>query len=466
MLFTASPHQDERWRRAKPARFRGLKYKHGVPVIDDSHALRHTHAYASGGGGDEGKDGGSPGKWLLGASESCVSLASTNGNMGFFNAPEGNKLLCFHTFFKEAVHESGVETHRVRKCDIIFYLQDGSLSVKELKVENSGIPQGEFIKRQRVPKAGTDTFLGPLDMLPGEDVTMFDRVFHVVDCDGPTRAFLEAELGGAEQVPAGGTFPQDDYTVQRAEFMSRETGADPNVYRGILMNPTKMFVEAKLGKFICEPGALNKFMENNRKVLHFDGCWDDRGCEGGFLHRYGINFYLEDDTLEVCEVLQGDPDYCNGLEQFPKLLERGSIPSDYRDKDSRPVLYSDFVVGEKIMLYGRPIQILDADPFTRRYFASQGRPLGEAVVIEEGGKKKKPTHNVVLLPPHNGIGSEEDSMQSVRYLHPRPVKQDAEKRNFYGNKKLKFRAIFAEPLAPNSFRFWAVCALCSVRSAQ
>ena len=62
--------EDERWRREKPSRFRGLKYKHGVPVIDDSHALRQTYNATRAAGGFEGKDAPEEsGRWLLGASE-------------------------------------------------------------------------------------------------------------------------------------------------------------------------------------------------------------------------------------------------------------------------------------------------------------------------------------------------------------------------------------------------------------
>ena len=42
--------------------------------------------------------------------------------------------------------ESPVENWRLRKVVVYFYLNDGTIYVYEPKVENSGIPQGVFLK--------------------------------------------------------------------------------------------------------------------------------------------------------------------------------------------------------------------------------------------------------------------------------------------------------------------------------
>jgi hypothetical protein len=41
---------------------------------------------------------------------------------------------------------------------IYFYLEDESIHVAEPKQQNSGIPQGVFLKRHRIPKAGLEIF--------------------------------------------------------------------------------------------------------------------------------------------------------------------------------------------------------------------------------------------------------------------------------------------------------------------
>ena len=61
----------------------------------------------------------------------------------------------FEGYFKEPVHESPTENFRIRNIRLLYYLDDDSMQVSEPKEENSGIPQGVFIKRHRVPKPGS-----------------------------------------------------------------------------------------------------------------------------------------------------------------------------------------------------------------------------------------------------------------------------------------------------------------------
>lgn len=53
-------------------------------------------------------------------------------------------MLCFFAYFMEAVHDSRLE--------------DDSMQIVEPKQENSGVPQGNFMKRHRVPKSEDDYF--------------------------------------------------------------------------------------------------------------------------------------------------------------------------------------------------------------------------------------------------------------------------------------------------------------------
>ena len=58
----------------------------------------------------------------------------------------------FNAYFKQTLSESDKEYYRVRPVKIYYYLEDDSVSIVEPIVENSGIPQGKLIKRQRLPK--------------------------------------------------------------------------------------------------------------------------------------------------------------------------------------------------------------------------------------------------------------------------------------------------------------------------
>lgn len=63
------------------------------------------------------------------------------------------KVLNFDGYFQEHVVENKNENYRIRKCSIYYYLVDGTIYVTEPKIENSGITQGVFIKRQKIPKS-------------------------------------------------------------------------------------------------------------------------------------------------------------------------------------------------------------------------------------------------------------------------------------------------------------------------
>ncbi|KAK5852859.1 hypothetical protein PBY51_006697 [Eleginops maclovinus] len=62
------------------------------------------------------------------------------------------KVLRFYAYFQEDILFSPEEQHRVCPVVIYYYLEDDSMCIFEPRVDNSGIPQGQRIKRQRLPK--------------------------------------------------------------------------------------------------------------------------------------------------------------------------------------------------------------------------------------------------------------------------------------------------------------------------
>ena len=65
------------------------------------------------------------------------------------------KVLRFETYMKEEVPEAPQEGYRIRKFTIYYFLVDDSIRVSEQRQENSGLAQGTFLKRHRVPKTGS-----------------------------------------------------------------------------------------------------------------------------------------------------------------------------------------------------------------------------------------------------------------------------------------------------------------------
>ena len=95
-------------------------------------------------------------------------------------------VLRFYGYFKESVAESNLESYRIRKLAVCFYLEDNSVSINEEKQENSGIPQGVFLKREKALKSN-GRFYTPDDFVVGEDVDIYGKSIHIYNCDIYTR---------------------------------------------------------------------------------------------------------------------------------------------------------------------------------------------------------------------------------------------------------------------------------------
>ena len=164
----------------------------------------------------------------------------------------------YHAWFKEPVPESPLETERLHKCDIYFYLEDKTIQVVEHKQTNSGLPQGDMVKKLLIPKpegggffTEKDLFVGaqvrtlssgpllqtgvldiPFDKLPLShlrQVKLFGKEFTIVDANESTRHYMSEVLG--MNVPPALPYPNDSYTTYLTAKMQRETGADTTIPR-------------------------------------------------------------------------------------------------------------------------------------------------------------------------------------------------------------------------------------------
>ena len=90
----------------------------------------------------------------------------------------------FDAYFKQTVHES-IEQYHLRKVRIYYFIEDDSISVMEPAVENSGIPQGVLIKRQKIPKDSA-SFYQLADFNVAVNVTFYGKTFRIVSCDAFT----------------------------------------------------------------------------------------------------------------------------------------------------------------------------------------------------------------------------------------------------------------------------------------
>ena len=126
------------------------------------------------------------------------------------------QVLCFEAFFQETAEERQGYSYHIRKVKMLLFMEDGTVQVLEPTVDNSGIPQGTLISRQRIPYPAprNSDFYDILDFNIGKEVELYGRVYKVTNCDRYTRHFLN-RLG--IHVPDPIPVPPDPYAEIRAK---------------------------------------------------------------------------------------------------------------------------------------------------------------------------------------------------------------------------------------------------------
>ncbi|XP_014297074.2 EF-hand domain-containing protein 1 [Microplitis demolitor] len=260
------------------------------------------------------------------------------------------KCLNFKAFFRQSVHNSPSEYHRIRHVNIIYFLEDDTMSVMEPAVDNAGFKQGRLVRRGKIPKVNGD-FYHWKDLNVGIDLAIYGVVYHTVDCDTFTSEFMRSQgidLGEKENPPP------DSYIQDRV--------AKENASRAALSATRR-----------TRPGLEDprrRFLEFDGMVLTFDATWNE--------DRYQVLYFLTDDTIAVREV----PVTNYGKEPSRLLLKRMRVPKNWSDvSNSFPSVYlersddgeyyspADLMVGETIFVFGRKFYLYDCDNFTRKYYS-------------------------------------------------------------------------------------------------
>jgi len=99
-------------------------------------------------------------------------------------------------------------------------------------------------------------------------MNFFERVFRVSDCDSFTREFYEY-MGKPLILPEN--IPKDAFDISKELKEVKINPPDTKEY--------KEYFEVKLGGGHPN-GGLNKYIQNDRKVLSFEILWNDDTIEG------------------------------------------------------------------------------------------------------------------------------------------------------------------------------------------
>lgn len=330
------------------------------------------------------------------------------------------KVLHFKGYYTEEIVDSPIETERVRYVELFYYLVDDSVSMIEPEIKNSGIVQGKFLTRQRLPTGEGAKVLNWRDLNAAMDLVVYGKKIRLYACDGFTREYLTSE--GIE-VNSNESPPSDYYMTGRAP-------------------PIRSHITPSTGD------PLQKFLTLDRVVLRFYAIWDDREQLYGEVRKFIVHFYMADDTLEIREVHAAN----NGRDPFPVLISRQRVPRQLIPKtypsvekeiiSERTGFFeaTDLIVGQTLNIGGRNVLLYDCDEATRQF--TSGRlniQQPAAVAIDKYTIAGEVPESA--LPEYNGFGSLEDSQQNCLRIVPDRPKKNYLKMLVNGNEKLRFKAI-------------------------
>jgi len=330
------------------------------------------------------------------------------------------------------VTERKDENSRYRHVSIMYCMEDGTMQIAEPKIENSGIPQGAFLKRQRVPRADGQGLIGPDDFRVGTEITIYCRTYHLTGCDRFTRWFYQENgIDVGEDEPLVEDNWQKSYKLQKT------------AEKGGLPMSRSAYNAKELTKYQTgNPPPDKKFTQfllNDRKVLRFRAFWDDNTAYGARIY-FIIHYYLANNTIEINEA------HCrnSGRDAYPVFMKRGPLKKK-NDTVAVPGLLSseggiympeDLKVGESIDVWGRKFVLYECDDFTRKFYKEY---LGFDQFDGTIDVSEKPVrHTKLAPPPHNGIGKEEDSLISCQMIAPKAPKVDLQKLMVLTGEVLRF----------------------------
>lgn len=104
-------------------------------------------------------------------------------------------------------------------------MDDDTIHIIEPRVENSGIPQGIFMKRHKLPYPTyeQDRYYTWTDLGVAQNFNVYKRIFRIVDCDDFTRRFYANE---GLSLAAAEPFPDDQFAHTRAMVNFKQTPPD------------------------------------------------------------------------------------------------------------------------------------------------------------------------------------------------------------------------------------------------
>lgn len=256
----------------------------------------------------------------------------------------------------------------VRKCVVLYHLEDGSVEVIEERAANSGVGGGQFFARAPPATAGmrSPCECGPQGLRVGGTLDFLGQIFHLVDADGFTREWYKRMLDIDQPEPTA--YPPACPEEYRAEHATKLGRASGKVSYGKFGGKEVCRTSPEAARRHAQMAKERQFYGHNGEVLTFVANWRDPS-PGGETHEYVLHFHLSNKGIEIVVPPQ------QGFDRFTHLLVTQRLPANWRamldGAEPKYVDVEDLVVGKSLDVYGRTIDLVDCTPFTRAFYKQQ-----------------------------------------------------------------------------------------------
>ncbi|CAD7966151.1 unnamed protein product [Amoebophrya sp. A120] len=318
-----------------------------------------------------------------------------------------------------------IENCRVRKLTLLYYTADDTIALLEPRETNSGLVQGDFLRRQQTfaQRGGRRVLLS--DLALGKTVQIFGRSIRLVECDEATRTFFQENrkpLGEKETYPesqlklyeqrrakmydssrkiteaaAGSSTPrtllQDLGSTPRSSF-GQEPAKKPAVLR--------FFSFRNTGKGGAEFSTLTEDENSNKRTVEktTGGAKQEikpttllsedtttlspAGALYSLRQYFTILFHTEDSTIEIMRQPTGNTYPVGKTTAEGKSLyhSRAAVPRSQLASSARCMVTrvgiapspgelvqaEDLQTGSSVILYGEEFHLYDCDEKTKDWY--------------------------------------------------------------------------------------------------
>lgn len=363
-----------------------------------------------------------------------LSVEEMNSTASIASLGSSSSAKCFPSLALDALvlnftaivddNETTSYSNKSRKCSILYHVDDDTIKIVEHPQLNS--PPATLLRRSVIIKEDHTQLLLD-DLQYNQDIVIYGRRYTIINCSESTRKYLQSI--GRTILPPSKEMDEDERSWSKS-MGPPEWGTFRRE-----KNNLKIFMEAKLGNTVNNTGREG-FNEFGNKVLKFLCVWDNTEKLYGDIQEFVLVYHLADDTIEIFN----KPGI--GKELFPKLVKRAPLVKDYgflsEGNEEQYYHWSDIFIGADLNVYSRILHVIDADTETREFYELMECPLagGEPSIASTTSK----VTYTRTIPPHNGFGSEEDSLKSC--VGPLRPSTTAVRINVFENRVLSFFASF------------------------